>query len=194
MISLASILSLLLHYKYALLFPIAFVEGPIVSVLGGFLASSGHLNIYAVFGVVLLGDLTADTLYYALGRFGGVRIIGKYGRYLRIQDDQVKSLEAHFQKHAGKTLFAGKFAHSLGSVVLFAAGIGRVPYRKFFVLNLLSASLKSAILVLVGYYFGYAYHRINDYLNYAAYIFLGLAAVLVIIYLLAVHRVRRRLL
>lgn len=192
--SLAEIIALIVQYKYALLFPIAVVEGPIISILGGFLASADHLNYYAVFGVVLLGDLVADTIYYALGRFGGISVVRKYGRYLRISDSQVAKLESHFQKHAGKTLFAAKFAHGLGSVTLFAAGMGRVPYRKFMILNLLSASLKSAALVMVGYYFGYAYQRINDYLNYTAILLISLAVILVVGYIMVIRRLRRELL
>lgn len=193
MLSLTAILALIVQYKYILLFPIALVEGPIVSVLGGFLASSGHLNPVAVFVVVLLGDLVADTVYYFLGRYGGASFIRKYGKYLRISDAAVQRLESHFQKHAGKTLFAAKFAHGLGFMTLFAAGMSGMPYRKFMVLNFLSAALKSAVLVIIGYYFGYAYQRINDYLSYTAYILIGLAVTLVVGYIMAMRRLRKEL-
>jgi len=193
MLSLSAIIALLLHHKYLVLFPIALVEGPIISIIGGFLAASGFMNVYAVYAVVLFGDLIADTVYYGLGRFGGLRLISRYGRWLWISDVQVQRLQTHFQKHTGKTLFAGKFAHGLGSVVLFAAGMGQVPYRKFMLWNLLSAAVKSVILVAVGYYYGYAYQKINDYLGYAAYIFIGGAVLLLIGYYFATRAVRKAL-
>ncbi len=193
MLDLTAVISLIIEYKYALLFPIALVEGPIVSVLGGFVASLGYLNVYAVLGVVLLGDLIFDTFYYSLGRFGGTGIIQKYGRYLRITEDQIVKLEVHFQKHAGATLLTGKFAHGLGWAVLFSAGVGRMPYKRFLIYNFLSAVLKSSILVTVGYYYGYAYQRISDYFGYASYIFIGLALVLVIGYYFATRAVKRML-
>lgn len=194
MISLTAILALVAQYKYILLFPIAFLEGPIISIIGGFLASTGKLNLAAVYIVVLLGDLIADTIYYWLGRKGGLPVLKKYGRYLFLSDMPIEHLESHFAKHAGKTLFIAKFAHGLGTIVLFAAGLSRMPYRKFIVFNFLSASLKSLILVLIGYYFGYALQRINDYLSYASYILLGAAVLLICGYVLFVRRMRRELL
>jgi len=193
MLALSTVLALLLHHKYLVLFPIALVEGPIISILGGFLAASGFMNVYAVYAVVLAGDLIADTIYYALGRFGGRRLISRYGHWLWINEAQVQRLQTHFRKHTGKTLFAGKIAHGLGSVVLFTAGMGQVPYRKFIWWNFLSAALKSLILVVVGYYYGYAYQKINDYLGYATYFFIGGAVVLLSGYYFVTRAVRKTL-
>lgn len=194
MISLAAVIQLLIHYKYAILLPIAAVEGPIVSILGGFLASSGHLNVFAVFAVVVLGDLIGDTTYYSLGKFGGLGFARRHGNLLGLTEQRLKGLEDHFTKHAGKTLVIGKFSHGLGSIVLFVAGMSKVPYPKFAFYNLWSTALKSLILVTVGYYYGYAYQRISDYFSYASYFFIGLAIVLIVVYLLVMRRIRRQLL
>lgn len=176
------VIQLLLLYKYAILFPIAVVEGPIISILAGFLSSTGQMNIYAAFGIVVAGDLVGDTIYYFLGRLGGQKIIQRYGTRLRISPARVQRLEAHFRDHAGKTLVIGKFSHGLGAIVLFVAGLGKVKYPKFFVYNLFSTLAKSLLLVMVGYYFGYAYQRIDKYLNNAAYIVLGIAIIGGIVY------------
>jgi membrane protein DedA with SNARE-associated domain len=193
MLPLAHVVQLLLQYRYALLFPIAVVEGPIVSILAGFLASTGNMNIYLAYLTVLAGDLIADTVYYAFGRFGGVNFVSRYGRFLRLTTESLAGLEEHFEKHTGKTLIIGKFSHGLGSVVLFSAGLARVRYPKFLLYNILSASLKSFVLITVGYYYGYAYQRINDYFGYASYLFIGLAVVLVVGYYFATKHVRRML-
>jgi membrane protein DedA with SNARE-associated domain len=192
-ISLSHVLQLLLHYKYELLFPLAVVEGPITTVLGGFLASSHHLNIYAVFLIVVLGDLIEDTFFYVLGRLGGVRLARTYGHYIGITEQRILNLEQHFVKHTGKTLIVGKITHGLGFTVLFSAGTAKVPYPKFMVYNLVSVMLKSLILVVVGYYFGYAYERIDAYLNYSTYILLVLAALLLVGYYFATKAARRLL-
>lgn len=194
MISLSFIIELLSHYKYAFLLPVAAVEGPIISILGGFLASTGHLNIFLVYVVVVLGDLIGDTAYYMLGRMGGRSFAQKHGKLVGITEQRLVRLESHFKDHAGKTLVIGKFSHGLGAVVLFAAGMGRVTYPKFAIYNLWSTGLKSLILVIAGYYYGYAYQRINDYFGYASYFFIGLAGIIVIAYILVMRRVRRELL
>jgi membrane protein DedA with SNARE-associated domain len=45
-----------------LLFPLAVVEGPIVTVIAAYLASLGYLNIFAVFAVVVAADLVGDSI------------------------------------------------------------------------------------------------------------------------------------
>ena len=41
----ATVISWLLAYRYAILFPLVIIEGPIVTILAGFLASLGQFNL-----------------------------------------------------------------------------------------------------------------------------------------------------
>ena len=50
-------LTLLLTYKYLILFPIAVFEGPFAAIIVGFLSSSHIFNIFIVYLVVVLGDM-----------------------------------------------------------------------------------------------------------------------------------------
>jgi membrane protein DedA with SNARE-associated domain len=53
MFSLIQVIGWLVHYKYVVLFPIMVVEGPIITVLAGFLASLGSLNLLAAYSIVV---------------------------------------------------------------------------------------------------------------------------------------------
>ena len=57
-------------YGYWALFLIAVAEGPIITVIAGFLASRGLLDVALVFAVAFLADLRRDLLLYAIGRSG----------------------------------------------------------------------------------------------------------------------------
>jgi len=46
--TLLQIVNWLLAYKYLLLFPIAVIAGPIITVIGGFLSSLGYFNAFLV--------------------------------------------------------------------------------------------------------------------------------------------------
>jgi len=73
------ILALLIEYKYFILFPLAAIEGPIVSLAAGFLIHTGHLSFIPTYLIFILGDVIPDCLYYYLGKFGDKKqILQKY--------------------------------------------------------------------------------------------------------------------
>ncbi|MBI2464250.1 DedA family protein [Candidatus Peregrinibacteria bacterium] len=161
--SLEQIIDLLETYKYVLLFPLAVIEGPMVTVLAAFLASLGYFNTYYVYGLVVLGDIVGDALYYALGKWGGRKFINRWGKYIGIQTERMGRLEQHFAHHSRKTLIIGKLTQT-GAITLVLAGIVKMPFLEFLIFNLIPTVPKSLLLVYIGYYFGKIYATVNDYI------------------------------
>jgi membrane-associated protein len=98
MISLATILQLVQTHGLLLLFVLAVAEGPIVSVIGAYLAKLGLMDVYAVFAVVVAADLIGDMLFYELGRNGSRWLSTKWQHRLHLDDSRIDKL---------KELFAG---------------------------------------------------------------------------------------
>nr|MDQ2860784.1 hypothetical protein [Pseudomonadota bacterium] len=67
---LSQIAPLVSQYGYAVLFPIAVVEGPAVTLVAGALVASGQFDGLLVFAMLVAADLVGDALYYSLGRWG----------------------------------------------------------------------------------------------------------------------------
>ncbi|MFA5872252.1 MAG: DedA family protein [Parcubacteria group bacterium] len=176
------IFQFILHYKYIVLFPIAEIEGPVITIIAGFLASLGYLNIFVALAVMILGDVTGDSVHYAIGRWGREKFVSRWGKYIGITRARVEGLDRHFENHRFKTFAIGKIAHGVGGAVLVAAGMARVPFREFLFDNLLITIVKSSILITVGYYFGQAYVRIGSYLEFMGIATLGLVVILGTIY------------
>ncbi len=164
----------LIHYGYLILFPIMVLEGPIITIIAGLLVSLGVLSFPLTYGLAVTADLLGDTLYYLAGRYGANRVVDHWGKYLGISWGQIERLKRHFDRHTGKTLLIGKLTHGAGGMILLAAGVGQVPYLSFFWFNLLGTLPKSLALLLVGFYFGHGYQRINRYLNDAALLTISL--------------------
>ncbi len=156
--------SAITSYGYAALFLASIVEGPIATVIGAFLASQGLLQVGIVYAIAVSGDLVGDLLFYGVGRSG--RILGQCWRSPSgaRQQRRLAVLQAYLHSHAGRTLLAGKITHAAGFLVLLAAGAARVPVARFLGFNLLGTLPKTALLVLIGYFAGVAYHRIDTYL------------------------------
>lgn len=182
-LTLSQIISILIHYKYFLLFPIAVFEGPIIMVVAGSLAAAGFMNFWIAYLILAFGDLVGDAVYYAFGYYAKSSLLKRFGRVLGFDYEQVKKLESHFENHGGKTLLTGKFFHGVGGVFLVAAGAAKMKFWRYIGFNAIGTTPKTLLLVTIGYYFGRAITQIKSALDYFA-VFAGVALVAALIYYL----------
>lgn len=173
---------LLLVYKYAILLPIVIIEGPIITIIGAFLASQGFLNVYIVYLIAVLGNVIGDTIYYWIGRVGRHKVIPKYGHYLGVTDEKVRYAEVHYQKHLGKTLLFGKITEAPIVAILVMAGTTKVNFKKFLSMVTLIEIPKMFVLTLVGFYFGKYYVLIKQYLDTSIAIIFVVLVMIALIY------------
>jgi len=160
--------TLISTYKYIFLFPLAIIEGPILTIVAGFLTSLQVISGPYASLIIISGDLAGAMIYYFFGRYGGRNFISKWGHFFRLSLTQTEPMEKRFEKHAGKILIIGKFLPVINTVISVTAGLSRMRLRKFLYYNLISAILKTILLILIGFYFGKACHQFNDYSAYAS--------------------------
>lgn len=159
---LESIIALVKLHGIALVAPLSILEGPIVTVIASYLASLAYLNIWAVIIVVILGDLAGDVVLYGAGRWGsGAKWMAKLG----LTPTRLEQLTQHFGAKGPHTLMVGKWTHSAGAAVLFAAGVARMPFGAFLFWNTLVTIPKSLLFVAIGYSFGHLYNQIDGWIG-----------------------------
>ncbi|HKC04372.1 MAG TPA: VTT domain-containing protein [Patescibacteria group bacterium] len=160
------ILNLLYNYSYIILFPLVVIEGPIVTVIAGFLVSIGFMSFTPAYMTIVVGDLTGDLLYYSVGRWWFNSFIHGFLKFLKIDLGKIQKLKTVIAKHKGKVLFFGKLSHAIGAPILVSAGLAEIPIKDFLWFNFLATLPKSLILLLVGYYFGSTLANFNKYFNW----------------------------
>lgn len=176
------IFNLLYNYSYLILFPLVVIEGPIVTVIAGFLVSIGFMGFIPAYLTIVVGDLAGDFLYYSFGRWWFNKLIQGFLKFLTIDVAKVQKLKVVIAKHKGKVLFFGKLSHAIGAPILVSAGLAEIPVKDFLWFNFLATLPKSLILLLVGYYFGSTLVNFNKYFNWTAAGLVVLTAVAVLIY------------
>ncbi len=184
--SLDAALHLLQAHGLVLVFLLAMVEGPIVTVLAAYLARLGNMDIVAVFVVVVLADLVGDAVLYVVGRYGHGWLPQRWRARLGLDKKRQDMLDDHFRQSGGRTLLIGKLTHSAGMLVLLAAGASRMRFGPFLLYNLLGTLPKSLFFLLIGYTLGYAYTAIDSY------IFRASLTILVLILLAGLYWLLRR--
>ncbi len=165
--TLAQVLVLVLKYKYAIMLPLAIVEGPIVSVLSGFLLQQGYVSFWPAYLTLMAGDLLGDTAWYAIGRYAARPFIKKYGHKFSFTPARVEAVETIFKKHQKKTLLISKLSTGFGlaPLVLMTAGSIGISFPLYIALNTIGQFIWSGLLITVGYYFGHSYELIDSSLR-----------------------------
>ena len=149
--------------KYVLLFIGTLFEGPVVMLSSGFLYKLGQFDFLPMYLALVSGDFTADIGWYCLGRFGTRNAIFKYGHFLGITRDALEKVEESFRKYHQKILIISKLTMGLGFslVVLIVAGIFKVPFKNYVILNLIGGFIWAAFLITIGYFLGNIYTMIS---------------------------------
>ena len=156
--NIGTIIPLIILYRYWILFPLACFEGPLVSIIIGFLVAGGYFNPFIAYIILVLGDVIPDTGYYFVGRWGHkASFISKYASKVGITEKRFSIIERLWKKHPGKTMWTSKLAYGLSTPFLISAGLVGMPLRKFLLCAIPVTLAQYAILMAVGYFFGNSY-------------------------------------
>src|SRR6185369_15827143 len=99
------------HFKYIVIFPLAIVEGPIVTILSGLLVYLGQMNFILAYVLLAAGDLVGDVLIYYLGKYGNRGFASRVMSFLGITRERVQLVEKKFLANPKKIFTIGKAAH-----------------------------------------------------------------------------------
>jgi len=152
----------IITFKYIAIFIGSFIEGITVGLIVGFLARMHYINLYWGYLAHVFGDWSADIMYYAIGYFGGAKIVPKFARFLRYSVKDIENLEKVFKKHSTKFILFGKITHVIGFPLIIAAGLARYSWYRFVLLDFVAELIKGAILVFIGYHFGGFWEKVDN--------------------------------
>jgi membrane protein DedA with SNARE-associated domain len=127
--------------------------------------------------------IVGDNIGYLIGRFGGYRLLRRYGHYVRVDEAKLKVGRYLFDRHGGKVVFFGRFVSVLRTYAAFLAGVNMMSWRRFLVYNA-SGGIVWAVLVTLGAYsLGSAVDAVSTVVGIVGGVLAVIIAVGVIVYL-----------
>ena len=169
-----ALLEFLLRHGYVLLLGWVFAEQaglPLPSVplllAAGVLAGTGRLNFALCLLASVLAAVSADTMWYRLGRLKGIRILQWICKISLEPDSCVRRTEGVFEKYGAKSLLFAKFLPGLNTVATPLAGVFHMRLRRFLVFDVLGAVIWSGTFLGLGYVFSEQIERIAENLRLA---------------------------
>jgi membrane protein DedA with SNARE-associated domain len=145
---------LLSQWGYGVIFAAMLLEsagvplpGETVTLLGGYAAGSGQLNVLAVMAAAASGAILGDNLGYWVGRRAGWPLLLRVGRLLGRSPEQMDRLRSQFLRHAGKSVLMGRFVAVLRVLAGPMAGAVGMPYGRFLLCNCVGGILWAVTMV-----------------------------------------------
>lgn len=169
------IFEFLSQYGYWIMLPLMIIEGPVVTLISAMLASLGAFNIFIVLIFSMLGDVIGDIIFFGAGYFFGMSFVRRIGKYIGITENLVCKIGKHFEKHGGKIIFAVKSTTGLCWATFTAAGIAKMNFSKFLKYSILGGIIWSGFLVGMGYFYGYLWREIKQYIEWVGWLIFAVA-------------------
>jgi membrane-associated protein len=163
------------------------LPGEIAAVLGGVLASRGHLSLPLVIVIVVAAAISGPFIGYEIGKRMGDRLFR--ARPLRRVQGGVDRTRAVLARRGGVAVLLGRFVAVVRALMPAAAGAAQVRYRTFTLYNVLGGLIWGVGYVLLGYLAGSAYAVIEREVGTGLAIAIGVLVVAAIaVWLYRRHR------
>ena len=185
-------------YGYATVFAGLLLEsfglplpGETLLIAGAALAAKGDLQIVPLLACAWVAAVLGYNLSYAVGRFGGHRLVVRYGARIGITADRLNKVEKFFERFGGEVVLVARFIVIARQLNGFVAGTVGMGWWRFLAYNCIGAALWVGAWGLGVYFVGERIGAFVPWLHRLGFLALGLGA-LVLVAAAVLHARRRR--
>jgi membrane protein DedA with SNARE-associated domain len=142
-----------------------------------FAGSTHKLEIGWVIAAAIAAAIIGDNIGYSIGRYGGAKLLLRYGHRIRLHEGRIKIGIWLFRRHGGKVVFWGRFVSILRTYAAFLAGTNRMAWPRFLFFNAAGAIVWATLFGVAYYVFGSALKRLSTTID----VTLGVAGIVVLV-------------
>ncbi len=136
----------------------------------GYLVFRGTFRLPLAFAAAVAGSGCGITISYLLGRTFGLKLIHRYGRYVRIREEHVDKAHAWFRRAGHWSLTFGYFIPGVRHLTAYAAGMSDLEAPQFALFAYCGCCLWVSAFLSLGYFLGDRWqaveHNVHHYLVY----------------------------
>jgi membrane protein DedA with SNARE-associated domain len=185
-------------YGYAAIFVIIVLEnlglpvpGETILITAAIYAAETHgLNVIAIVATAAAAAFTGGIAGYAIGQYGEHHLLHRYGRYVHLDEKDLRLGRYLFQRYGGLVVFVARFVAFLRALAGLLAGINGMDWRRFLLFNGLGAAVWASTFGFSAYALG---RRIVELSTRASVVLAGLVVLAAMAGLWFLHRNRGRL-
>lgn len=149
----------------------------------GYLVFKGKLSLPLAFAAALAGSASGITISYILGRTFGLKLIHRYGKYLRIREEHFAKAHSWFERVGHWGLTFGYFVPGVRHFTAYAAGMSEVSPHMFALFAYAGAILWVSTFISLGYFLGDRWEAVEKDIHHHILVVTIVAAILLAAYL-----------
>ena len=134
------------------------IPSEIILTFSGFIAKEAHLNLFLIIIASTLGSVIGAIILYYLGYFLNDKIIS----ILKLNKNNTSKTMNEFNKSGKKSVFFGRLAPIIRSLISIPAGIAKMNIVEFTILTTLGSLIWNTILILLGNMIGENYIIVSE--------------------------------
>lgn len=161
------------------------IPSEVVLPLAGFLVGRGQLNFWGAVGAATFGAVFGALILYALGRWGGRRLILRYGRFLNVDEESLKRAEGWFRHYGDAVVLVARVIPLARSIVSIPAGTMHMPILRFTVLTAIGTTVWNIILIWAGRLLGENWDSVSRWVGSYSNVVYVVIAVFAIAYVVS---------
>ncbi len=196
--SLDALAPYLQQYGYAAVFGALLLEffglplpGETMLIAGALLAARGGMHLVPLLLSAWAAAVLGDNIGYVIGRFGGRRLITRYGRRVGVTAARLDRVEGFFHHYGGWIVVVARFFELLRQLNGVVAGSVGMSWWRFFAYNALGGALWVSAWGTGVYSVGERLGALAPWIHRLGYLAIGLAALGLIVAGVVVHGRRR---
>jgi membrane protein DedA with SNARE-associated domain len=135
----------------------------------GFNVARGEYSLFAVVTVGTAANLVGSWVAYAVGYYGRVDILEKYGSKLHIKPSHLQWADRWFERYGDATVFFSRMLPIIRTFISLPAGVARMPFWRFTILTTLGCIPWIFALTFIGKQVGARWEDWRDQLHYVDY-------------------------
>jgi membrane protein DedA with SNARE-associated domain len=164
------------------------IPSEVVLPLAGFLVGRGDLGFWQALIASTFGSVAGALVLYSLGRYGGRKLVLRYGRFLRVDEDALDRADGWFRRYGDWVVLFARIVPFARSVVSIPAGTMEMPLVRFVALTTLGSSAWNALLIGAGVILGANWQRVEHWVGSYSNAVLIAAVLIVAAFLLMRHQ------
>jgi membrane protein DedA with SNARE-associated domain len=164
--------------------------GETAVILGGVLASRGHVSLWVLMVVVVVCAIAGDSVGYWVGQRFGPRLLRV--RLLARRAGLIDATRRFLHRRGGWAVFIARFTAFLRAMVPGLAGMSEMHYGTFLPANAAGGFVWGVGFAALGFAVGNAYTQLEQYASWASYTVLALVVAVIITVSIRGRRRERR--
>ncbi len=140
----------------------------VIMPFAGYLVSTGRFNLVLVATAGAIGCNLGSTIAYAIGHFGGRRLVERWGSWVLIGRRELAAVDWFFGRFGGIAVFIGRLLPVVRTFIALPAGIAHMPQLRFQVYTFVGSWPWCYALAYVGEQLGERWNsdpRLKDFMH-----------------------------